>query len=617
MPIQAEPDGTLDIENATLRSRGIVALTNMVAGNDVVRSGGPALEVYGDPGPRLELVSNTAATDGTATFTRLESNVGVFSIQSGTDAATNGPITFGGFQNERMRITADGNVGIGITNPSKLLEISGASGLDNSTPVHFRITNTQSATGGSPFTDITKPAGLISYYTTDTSTAGPGDVAGIGFRPESTLGGDTALCFYTNSEIDDAGTPLQERMCITHDGNVGIGTNNPGEALTLFRSGGTLLFQSNDNLERQSAANRDAYFSSRIHKIERIADNDLLYSGGGPTLASTHQIELGYSKNYTLYAPDSSYGPAQHVMRFNMTNPGASTTSVNIMTLSSNGRVGIGTTDPSETLHVNGSAVVSNGMYIHGWRYAANYAGEASSFYHPATITVNPANYYYTLTLEYACRAQAYVAYSDRRIKENIEDVDDASALEILRNLKPKKYTYKDTIKRGTTPVWGFIAQEVRDALPYATNLTVDYIPNIYELANVSQSNVITFTNFNTSNFENNPPTIRLVDKENNFQNVKVTSIIDEHSVSVEDDLSEWCGLYDEATSNVVSGDKIFVYGEEVSDFVSLNKDAIFTIATASVQELDRRIEAEKTKVASLEAQLASVLTRLDALESA
>ena len=126
MPIDASPSGTLDIENATLRSREIVALTNMVAGNDVVRADGPALEVYGDPGPRLELVSNTAATDGTATFTRLESNVGVFSIQSGTDAATNGPITFGGFQNERMRIDADGKVGIGTNNPGAPFEVHGA-----------------------------------------------------------------------------------------------------------------------------------------------------------------------------------------------------------------------------------------------------------------------------------------------------------------------------------------------------------------------------------------------------------------------------------------------------------------------------------------------------------
>jgi hypothetical protein len=127
-----------------------------------------------------------------------------------------------------------GYVGIGTTNPGKLLEISGASGLDNSSPVHFRITNTQNATNGDPFTDITKPSGLISFYTPDTSTAGPGDVAGIGFRPESTVGGDTALCFYTDSDnTNDPVAPLQERMCITHDGNVGIGTSDPTETLSI------------------------------------------------------------------------------------------------------------------------------------------------------------------------------------------------------------------------------------------------------------------------------------------------------------------------------------------------------------------------------------------------
>ena len=331
-----------------------------------------------------------------------------------------------------------------------------------------------------------------------------------------------------------------------------------------------------------------------------------LRAGDNGTGTDSYQILFGYAGNSTyrhaISSNHSASGGTNSQLNFWTFNSSQNPTDIptrRTMTLTGNGRVGInGNSSPSFNLDVNGSGRVTAGMYIDGSRYTTNYGGEASSFYHPNTTTTNPANYNYTLTLEYACRAQAYVAYSDRRIKENIEDVDDASALEILRNLKPKKYTYKDTIKRGTTPVWGWIADEVRDTLPYATSLTVDYIPNIYELANVSQSNVITFTNFNTSNFENTLPTLKLKDKEDMVQIVKVTSIIDEHSVSVEDDLSEWC-----------EADTIFVYGEEVSDFVALDKSAIFTIATASVQELDKQLQEEKNKVADL-------LARVEALES-
>ena len=121
MPIQAN-EGVLDIENATLRSNAIVTLTNFVTGNDVIRAtGAPTLEVYGDPNnggtePTIEIVSNVDA-GASSTFTRLTSNAGVFTIQSGTNAATDsrGDIAFtsigGATETEHMRIHGStGNV---------------------------------------------------------------------------------------------------------------------------------------------------------------------------------------------------------------------------------------------------------------------------------------------------------------------------------------------------------------------------------------------------------------------------------------------------------------------------------------------------------------------------
>ena len=97
--------------------------------------------------------------------------------------------------------------------------------------------------------------------------------------------------------------------------------------------------------------------------------------------------------------------------------------------------------------------------------------------------------------------------------RQRCPDVEDGSALETLRLLKPKKYKYVDEIQRGSAPVLGFIAQEVRDTLPYATQTRTECLPNIYELANVSDNNVITFANFDTSNLESNALVLKVFDK--------------------------------------------------------------------------------------------------------
>jgi hypothetical protein len=90
-----------------------------------------------------------------------------------------------------------------------------------------------------------------------------------------------------------------------------------------------------------------------------------------------------------------------------------------------------------------------------------------------------------------------------------------------------------------------------------------------------------------------------------------LAEVIDEHTIRVEEDLTEWIGSVDET-----GGNQLFIYGQEVDDFVSLQKSAIFTVTTSALQEVDRQLQAEKAKVATLETQLASVLARLDALEN-
>ena len=63
--------------------------------------------------------------------------------------------------------------------------------------------------------------------------------------------------------------------------------------------------------------------------------------------------------------------------------------------------------------------------------------------------------------------------------------------------------------------------------------------------------------------------------------------------------------------------DELLLYGQRPDDFYRLNKDVIFTLASAALQEVDRQLQAEKSKTATLETQVAALLARVTALENA
>ena len=198
---------------------------------------------------------------------------------------------------------------------------------------------------------------------------------------------------------------------------------------------------------------------------------------------------------------------------------------------------------------------------------------------------------------------QSFLAsYSDARIKTDICDVDDNEALDILRLLKPKKYRYIDRT-RGSDYVWGFIAQDVSNVLPYSTSTTTHYIPNINNVGTVTDGNVITFSSFNTSNLVSNVTSMKIIDTDGSDKLVKITRVIDEHSIEVDQDVSVLTGALDEY-DNVISGNQLFVYGQELDDVLTLNKSSIWTISTAAIQEIDRQLQSEKEKIVNLEARI-------------
>ena len=353
------------------------------------------------------------------------------------------------------------------------------------------------------------------------------------------------LHFKTKTNQTDGGV-CDTHMTISDDGNVGIGQTNP-TAYKLDVNGsqrnlGSLLLS---NFNQQT----EAHFTT----------------GNNGNILSIEAFNYGNTAKKPICL--NSYG----------------------------GNVGIGKTNPLARLEV---APGTNSTNVAFQRYFKHSIDLTTSTISDGNISIFADDD--IVSKEFIVSHNGNMTASDERIKENIEDISDTEALDKLRLLKPKTYTYKDTIGRGTEKVIGFIAQEVEEVLPLATGRRYDTIPNIYELANVSQSNVITFTNFNTSNLTANTMIDTKTETSGNMR-LTIEEIIDEHSIKVKED---------------IDGEQVFIMGEYVDDFTFLKKDHIWTVATSALQEVDRQQQADKERIATLEGLVQTLMEEVAELKS-
>ncbi|MCP4270050.1 MAG: tail fiber domain-containing protein [Candidatus Brocadiaceae bacterium] len=280
---------------------------------------------------------------------------------------------------EKVTILQNGNVGIGTMSPVGALEVTANSGggapnirysnyVNDTEASNLQFTKSRNtAIGSHTIVQNGDQLGKINFYSSDGDSFESS--AYIMAYADGTPGSDDTpgkLSFGTTP--DGSGGSL-ERMTITAEGYVGIGTSAPAQPLVVT-----------------------------TEEYEKWAGQ----------FSSTHP-----SAAHGLYVQVANTNSGYQAL-------GVDTGGVRRFTVKNNGYVGIGTQTPSYILHVNGTA------------YATGAAG----------------------------------ALSDLRHKKNVQPVSDG-ALNIIDSLRPVTYEWKDPVDSGMEGTQiGFIAQEVEGVLP-------------------------------------------------------------------------------------------------------------------------------------------------------
>jgi hypothetical protein len=338
--------------------------------------------------------------------------------------------------------------------------------------------------------------------------------------------------------------------------------------------------------------------SQTTHKMQ-------LDSSGTLNLANALTVTTSFTSNSGIvFTPPSSYANTGLYMPFGANTSSSSyfTQMVNnngtVFAVRSDGLVGIGTASPSYPLEVFGSvssAAASPGGFL-------NSGGAGNGAYGSQAIGIHAAGCIWT--------SLSVLASSDQRIKTGITDISDITALNTIRELKPVRYNYIDTITRGQNPVWGFIAQDVSSVLEHAVSFEKEFIPNIYEIASVSgystigvsgdligTTSMITLGSTGVTTIGITMGTtetlLQLIDIMDIKTSTKILEIVDAYNIVI--------------NTPLLGVTQVFVYGQQVSDFNVLDKNAIFTVAVAALQEVDRELQETKAENVLLKSRLSVI----------
>jgi hypothetical protein len=558
----ASPSSNLHVNGNVYVSSNITTASNvLIQGTAAATSKTTgALQVVGGVGISGALYGDAATFSGavdTGALTATSVTTNDYLIHTGdTDTKVGFPandtFTVTTANSERLRVNSSGNVGIGTTSPSTKLHI-----VDTNPEITLK-----NAGGSSGQTSGMRFYGTFANYPSDTNARRAADIQ-AGFRNGSSQGiwGYQFMSFHVGkgSTYNDDQSLNTERMCITGYGNVGIGTASPLSPLDVRAKKGII-----------TAATTSDLFSNATIRISGYAENpDALCIG----MLGTDNI------GNNPYAYIQNIWDTPPTARPLLLNPAG-------------GDVGIGTTSPSTTLHVNG------------------------------TIT---------------CTSLSQT--SDDRVKYNEQNV--SNALTLISQLRPQKYEKIMNIPSSAEGTWiptdaewenvkenydygdelGFIAQDVRNIPELAFLVSGDETRtdtktiSVAKYSNLAIETQNTYTPTHTYVSTEEPISLEVYSNLLADEQAQYYELSDATYQKSNVNISVYSNLTTEAQQLYTPEINGYTKQIETQTPLSLDYSGLFVVAIGAMQELHGELQAEKAKVVTLETQLASVLARLDALE--
>ena len=468
---------------------------------------------------------------------------------------------------DRMVINGSGNVGIGTTTPGVRLDVSGAASVAAARIMSTATTGTALITTGRvginiavPTTalDITGDARVTAASATNTALTTTGRV-GINISAP-TVPLDVAGAARISGELNMVSNKIVNLANPTSDQDAAtrnyVDTKTTNMATTSSVSTAITTALGSNGTEQNNPSIQDTGNANyRIVMTPQTSGRCALFQDTGLTFdASTNTLTAG-------------------------TFSGAVSGSSGLFT----GYVGIGASGvvPFYPLHVKngGTAAWTGGHYFSG-----------------ASTLLNAANDNRTVAAGieggWLALSTGVIMFSDQRIKTDIINVDIQSNLEIFRKIRPVKHGYIDKLEYGNVHKYGFIAQEVQQLLPDAVIKGTQIIPSIYTTATVVNNVLLHFDKpiQDIKQFSIGTK-LKCYDDKNEIVWVVIKAIIDTQNIEIEEK---------------ITNDRLFVYGHSVDDFLQIDNDTIYTVATAALQEVDREQQADKARIAELEATVAA-----------